>query len=87
MSLVAEGPLSMVSGARGSRRASPSGTPPTTWSAVTTHTRQSGSSDSARRPLTGPPSSTGVPVSAIATETPVTVAATSDGAQRSTEPR
>src|SRR3954453_18250820 len=66
MSLVADGPLTMVSGRSGSSRAIPSGTPPTTWSAVTTHTRQSGSRDSARRPQAGEPSSTRVPVSAMA---------------------
>src|SRR3954471_10316021 len=75
MSLVAEGPLIMVRGAEGSRRARPSGTDPTTWGASTTQSSTSGSSDSARRPHRGEPSRTRVPVSPIATETPVTVAA------------
>src|SRR5688500_13645753 len=83
MSLVADGPLIMVSGASGSSRPSDSGTPRTTWSAVTTQTRQSGSSVRARRPHTGEPSSTIVPVSAIATAAPVSEAARSASATAS----
>ena len=54
MSLVADGPLIHVSGRVGSRRASASGTLPTTWFARTTQTCRSGSRLSARRPWPGP---------------------------------
>ena len=67
MSLVALGPLIQVSGDRGSRRVRASGTPATTCSARTTTTWWSGIRDSARLPCPAPPSSTIVPVSAIAT--------------------
>ena len=71
MSLVADGPLIQVCGRVGSRRASASGTEPTTWSVRTTHTWRSGSRLSARRPWSGPASRTIVPVSAIPTAQPV----------------
>src|SRR6478752_251187 len=72
MSLVADGPLIHVCGRVGSRRASASGTLPTTWSAITTHTWRSGRRLIARRPWSGPASRTIVPVSAIAIAQPVT---------------
>ena len=84
MSLVADGPLIQVCGRTGSRRASASGTVPTTCSARTTQTWRSGSRLSARRPWSGPASSTIVPVSAIATAQPVT---TPSRASRSAEVR
>ena len=70
MSLVADGPLMNVSGRRGSDNARPSGIVPTTWSARTTHTWTSGTSVMARRPWSPDPSSTSVPVSAMASRAP-----------------
>ena len=75
MSEVADGPETNVTARRartaGSSRATASGTIPTTCSPSTTQTCRSGTSVSARRPWAGPPSSTKVPVSAIATAQPV----------------
>ena len=58
----------------GSSSATASGTSATTWSARTTHTCRSGTRLIARRPWSGPWSSTMVPVSAMPTRAAVTTA-------------
>ncbi len=80
MSLVADGPLIHVSGRvpepMSASRRTASGTRPTIWSTRTTTMCRSGTSEIARRPCASPPSSTIVPVSAIATAQPVSTAST-----------
>lgn len=77
MSLVAEGPEIQVSGRRGSSRATACGTEPTTCSGTrTTQMWWSGISVIRRRPWSGLPSRTSVPVSATATAQPVTTEST-----------
>ena len=72
MSLVADGPLMNVSGRVGSSLDSSSGTVSTTWSERTTQTWRSGTRLIARRPWSGEPSSTIVPVRAQAAAHAVT---------------
>src|SRR5665647_2856745 len=80
MSLVALGPLIHVRGRPPSTEAPSaaiaSGTSPTTWSSVTTHTCRSGTRVSARRPWPAVWSRMIVPVTAIPAAAPVTTAST-----------